>query len=1081
MFLSREGNMAALFVSACLIFATFFFAGPTNASAQIDYTLEYIASNEGGYIELVSDTADAPTPYGNILFDAPFPATFADLTYFSTDFNVTDDNCGGGSPRFVIGLDEGGTTKYVSVYMGPPPNYNTCTPNTWVNTGDLLESGKTVDTGQLTGGTFYDDYDNALANYGTLPIVSLHISVDSSWNAVATGGDGEQTIWIDNTMINQEIETYDGAFLTLKKVITNDNGGVAEIADFTLTATGSEDTISGKDGEASVTSAIVTPGTYVLSESGPAGYTASWVCENGAAEINVPNNEIEILDGQTVICTVTNNDNPPTPQYTVTIKKYVDGAVATAGTFPMKSTWTAANLNGGAEDSGTYALNAGNGYTATTAAMDAGADYTTEETFDGNDVGETCADGKPYALVGYTTGVDEADAADESPTTTVPDFENIQEDKYVIVWNETCETGLTIIKEIVDGNGEVESDFTIEVRDDADAVVESDPGAASPGTTYALAAGDYTVVETNPGDYIVTYGDDCDANGNVTVVDGETAVCTVTNTYDDSPDTATVKLCKKDPTGAPLAGWELFLKGAEIENLSVDSPDVGGTDTVNTYSNGVTYVATATGTWENRRTEGLNIVDAEYSTTDNWATQMDGFTGFGTEILELFIDGSGQTWGAYDSSHTYSTTFVGDGTTVNFTINDTGRADNFGSLDVSIAAVYSGTTDETGCIEFADVPYGTYEVDETDQDGWSNVSGLGEVEVDEETEEFVVVNEEVNNPPIVTITNPADGATVSGTVDIRGTLVEDVDMGNWNVAICAAGDDCLVNANRILQNNVPNPAPLDNFTDQTILTWDTTNGDFPNGNYIIRFAARDAAGNRDLTDPDEGGDDSVHIIEVTVDNVPTGTLIVQKVVVGGEGVASEDFSIHVKDGSDEVTDSPQPGNAVGTQYELTPGDYVVSETDGPSDFVLTFSGACDENGNVTVVEGEQVTCTLTNTYTPPNVCDKDEIKELKKQIRQLEKQFDKDVRELKKNSSKWVKKGRWGGYWQYDHWNYYKKYIELLKEYKIELHILVDALEEAEANCRGYDKYKWGKWHWRYGIPFEDDHDFDRRIDEWYH
>ncbi len=93
----------------------------------------------------------------------------------------------------------------------------------------------------------------------------------------------------------------------------------------------------------------------------------------------------------------------------------------------------------------------------------------------------------------------------------------------------------------------------------------------------------------------------------------------------------------------------------------------------------------------------------------------------------------------------------------------------------------------------------------------------------------------------------------------------------------------------------------------------------------------------------------------------TGTLVVQKVVSGGDAVAG-DFMIHVKNDADtDVATSPQAGNTTGTSYTLAPGTYSISESGGPSNFNASFSSSCS-GGSVTVVAGQTVTCTVTNTF-----------------------------------------------------------------------------------------------------------------------
>jgi choice-of-anchor C domain-containing protein len=119
---------------------------------------------------------------------------------------------------------------------------------------------------------------------------------------------------------------------------------------------------------------------------------------------------------------------------------------STAGPFPMTSTTTASNINGGNPSTGTYDLGSHFGgaalkYQADTAAMASGANYTTSEVADGSVVVfslQECSSGK-YYLVGYKSStVSLADANTQSATTTPPAFTNLQSDAYVIVVNNPC-------------------------------------------------------------------------------------------------------------------------------------------------------------------------------------------------------------------------------------------------------------------------------------------------------------------------------------------------------------------------------------------------------------------------------------------------------------------------------------------------------------------------------------------------------------------------------------------------------------------------------------------------------------------
>ena len=86
--------------------------------------------------------------------------------------------------------------------------------------------------------------------------------------AVPSGGD--VTCRITNTAVSPK--------LTLVKVVDNGNtGATTPPTAWTLTATGPT-TVSGTAGNRSVTGATVEVGTYDLSETGPAGYTAGRGC-----------------------------------------------------------------------------------------------------------------------------------------------------------------------------------------------------------------------------------------------------------------------------------------------------------------------------------------------------------------------------------------------------------------------------------------------------------------------------------------------------------------------------------------------------------------------------------------------------------------------------------------------------------------------------------------------------------------------------------------------------------------------------------------------------------------------------------
>lgn len=227
-------------------------------------------------------------------------------------------------------------------------------------------------------------------------------------------------------------------------------------------------------------------------------------------------------------------------------------------------------------------------------------------------------------------------------------------------------------------------------------------------------------------------------------------------TYADS-----VKVCKVNQFGDELPGWTVYLKGAPVQTISTlySNSSLGANSIV--LDDYTSYLVTASGTWTNQG--GANLVDADFSTLDSWATQMNGYTGYGEDILDLQIDQSFVDWGSYSSNHEYlyGLTPTTDAS-VNFRVfdgeggvqNEAWFADNEGSLSIDISKGFIGETGEDGCVTFTDVPHDSYTIGEIAQDGWENVNeGVGvtpageTVIVDDETELFTLMNDNGEEAP----------------------------------------------------------------------------------------------------------------------------------------------------------------------------------------------------------------------------------------------------------------------------------------------------------------------------------------------
>jgi hypothetical protein len=246
----------------------------------------------------------------------------------------------------------------------------------------------------------------------------------------------------------------------------------------------------------------------------------------------------------------------PAATVNITIRKFVDGALATASTsnsleFPMSSTWHLENVGTSTEQ---YALSPGgsNGnptpYQAITTNMEVGSDYTTSELTNGNAVGASCEAGKTFAFAGYTTGDTFDQAATGTPTSTIPIFKNLQNNKYVIVWNYTCPppvatttTGSVYVAKVVSGGAASSSQFLIHLKKDGGEATGSPQLGTVTWTMYNnLIPGSYVLSETGgPSGYTPSFNGDCDVSGNVSVVASTTKNCIITNTFATSTPTST--------------------------------------------------------------------------------------------------------------------------------------------------------------------------------------------------------------------------------------------------------------------------------------------------------------------------------------------------------------------------------------------------------------------------------------------------------------------------------------------------------------------------------------------------------------
>ena len=122
-----------------------------------------------------------------------------------------------------------------------------------------------------------------------------------------------------------------------------------------------------------------------------------------------------------------------------------------------------------------------------------------------------------------------------------------------------------------------------------------------------------------------------------------------------------------------------------IETLTVP---VNGTSVTSqtALTNGVTYHLRASGTFVIQSPQGT-LADAEFWDFGNTAGPQEGVAGVdcGMAVDDTSVDtNKTPKWGAYDASHTYEITWVGDGTTILAMLHDGNFTNNTGSLSLAI-------------------------------------------------------------------------------------------------------------------------------------------------------------------------------------------------------------------------------------------------------------------------------------------------------------------------------------------------------------------------------------------------------------
>ena len=382
-------------------------------------------------------------------------------------------------------------------------------------------------------------------NTGSMPAVQANVlytvdelpldgyTLDSIVCTDAAGGvvgaDGSLTLSLDQEVTCTVFNDDDAPTLLLNKVVTNDDTGDLDPAEFDLTLTGADGThvagVNYVDGDMPVIDASV---SYEITETPPAGYElVSIECVDTDTQQDLPN-PFSPTSGQNISCTVTNDDIAPT----LVLNKVVtndDSGELLAEDFDLTLT--------GAD--GTH---------------DAGVDYV-----DGNmpvivagisyDVTETPPTG--YELVSI-----ECMDTDTQQDVATPFTPVLGQNVSCTVTNDDQAPTLVLIKNVIndDSGGLTPADFDLTltgedtVHDNGVNYVSGDMPVIEIGTSYEVsevAPNGYELV-----DIVCTDTDTQQAVSNpFTPTLGQNISCTVTN--DDDPAEAYFRVNKFFPDGNP--------------------------------------------------------------------------------------------------------------------------------------------------------------------------------------------------------------------------------------------------------------------------------------------------------------------------------------------------------------------------------------------------------------------------------------------------------------------------------------------------------------------------------------------------
>ncbi len=424
----------------------------------------------------------------------------ATLTYTITVRNTGTEFCTGGGVKIEDDLDprldfvsETHSPNLSNGYGCPLGQPGGCGPV--LNGSTLTWSGHEMAPGSSGTITWLGRVkEPAVCGTFTIPNTARTSSREYNWQ------------WLMSNTVNTTVtKPCTGQLIVIKHVINN-NGGTVLAPGFTMnvTAAGLPGGASSFPGSEAGVTLTVQPGAYSVDETAVTGYTKTLSADCTGT----------ITAGQTKICTITNDDVPPS----LTLIKQVTGGTALHTAWTLTAT---GSVGSPTNLSGTTPVASGASFRADT--------YTLAETT--GPAGYTaslysCVKNGGVAVASNSITLSLGDTAICTITNTFlpPDAPR-----------------LTVIKHVINDNGgtALAGAFTMNVTG-AGGFANSFPGVEAPGTTITMPVGAYSVDETST---LTTYAKTLSADCTGTIAAGQTKTCTVTN--NDNPPVITTLIVKK--------------------------------------------------------------------------------------------------------------------------------------------------------------------------------------------------------------------------------------------------------------------------------------------------------------------------------------------------------------------------------------------------------------------------------------------------------------------------------------------------------------------------------------------------------